>query len=187
MNKLHLINHSPFPLSLIIFGPELSSSIVLDGLSQRFYRLNHLTAYQSLAQELIDDLDGLSDEETGDAGEDATGEDTATATTTTTNGNGKRTATSPLRADQNDVKMDQDDQPKDPNQVQLQDGQLYVPTGGVRPADELDAEAVEGFKLEKVLDVRKVAPLTSSKRMKDVLEVSHQSILLQLTNKSSGH
>ncbi|TIB14477.1 hypothetical protein E3P92_01910, partial [Wallemia ichthyophaga] len=132
--------------------------------------LNHLTAYQSLAQELIDDLDGLSDEETGDAGEDATGEDTATATTTTTNGNGKRSAISPLRADQDDVKMDQDDQPKDPNQVQLQDGQLYVPTGGVRPADELDAEAVEGFKLEKVLDVRKVAPLTSSKRMKDVLE-----------------
>lgn len=64
--------------------------------------------------------------------------------------------------------MDTSEEPS----IELQEGQLYIPTGGVRPADELDAEAVEGYKLEKILDVRKVAPLTSSRRMKEVLEVS---------------
>lgn len=128
------------------------------------------TSTQSLAQELIDDLDGLSDEELPE------GSGEASATDEVSNENGKRPASTLLEDDheQEDQKMDEDDEPKDPNQVQLQEGQLYIPTGGVRPADELDAEAVESYKLGKVMDVRKVAPLTSSKRMKDVLEVSEQ-------------
>lgn len=69
--------------------------------------------------------------------------------------------------------MDTSEEPS----VELQEGQLYIPTGGVRPADELDAEAVESYKLGKILDVRKVAPLTSSRRMKEVLEVSVYSLV----------
>ncbi|CDO74558.1 hypothetical protein BN946_scf184632.g15 [Trametes cinnabarina] len=41
--------------------------------------------------------------------------------------------------------------------------------GGVRPAEELDAEEVQRMELSKVDDVRKVAKLEGSKRMNDIL------------------
>ncbi|KAI9066364.1 Nop domain-containing protein [Trametes sanguinea] len=42
--------------------------------------------------------------------------------------------------------------------------------GGVRPAEELDAEEVQRMELSKVDDIRKVAKLEGSKRMNDILK-----------------
>lgn len=44
--------------------------------------------------------------------------------------------------------------------------------GGVKPADELDAEDVQKMELGGVEDVRKVAKLEGSKRMTDIIKVS---------------
>lgn len=122
---------------------------------------------KSLAQELLDDLDGLS----GSDNENVENKEEI-------NENGKRKAIDePNDNDNNnnnndkhnDDKMESDND-EDDQQVQLQQGQLYIPEGGVKPTDELDAETVEGYKLGKILDVRMVAPLTSSKRMSDTLD-----------------
>lgn len=43
--------------------------------------------------------------------------------------------------------------------------------GGVKPADELDAEDVQKMELGGVEDVRKVAKLEGSKRMTDIIKV----------------
>ncbi len=43
--------------------------------------------------------------------------------------------------------------------------------GGVKPADELDAEEVQRMELGAVDDVRKVARLEGSRRMTEILSV----------------
>lgn len=48
----------------------------------------------------------------------------------------------------------------------------FVPEGGVRPAEELDAEDVENTDLTSVEDVNKVSKLISGKRLREVIEVS---------------
>lgn len=48
---------------------------------------------------------------------------------------------------------------------------MGVLTGGVRPAEQLDAEAVERMELGTVEDVSKVAKLYGSKRMRDIVNV----------------
>lgn len=47
----------------------------------------------------------------------------------------------------------------------------YVPEGGVRPADELDADEVEKTDMAGVEDVGKVAKLLSGKKLKEVIKV----------------
>jgi len=54
-------------------------------------------------------------------------------------------------------------------------GAGFVPEGGVRPADELDAEDVENTDLTNVEDVNKVSKLVSGKRLREVVEVRHVS------------
>jgi U4/U6 small nuclear ribonucleoprotein PRP31 len=48
--------------------------------------------------------------------------------------------------------------------------------GGVKPADELDAEDVQKMELSGVEDVRKVAKLEGSKRMTDIIKVRCQEV-----------
>ena len=48
---------------------------------------------------------------------------------------------------------------------------MGVMAGGVRPAEQLDAEAVERMELSTVEDVSKVAKLYGSKRMRDIVHV----------------
>ena len=53
--------------------------------------------------------------------------------------------------------------------------------GGVRPAEELDAEEVQRMELGSVEDIRKIAKLYGSKRMSDIVKVSlyyHSSVRL---------
>jgi U4/U6 small nuclear ribonucleoprotein PRP31 len=48
--------------------------------------------------------------------------------------------------------------------------------GGVKPADELDAEDVQQMELGSIDDVSKIAKLENSKRMADVLKASLQDL-----------
>lgn len=50
--------------------------------------------------------------------------------------------------------------------------------GGVKPADELDAEDVQAMELSGVEDVTKIAKLEGSKRMNDVLHVCCEHLFL---------
>lgn len=58
---------------------------------------------------------------------------------------------------------------------------MGVMAGGVRPAEQLEAEAVERMELGTVEDVSKVAKLYGSKRMRDILKVrqGHSQICIK--------
>lgn len=100
----------------------------------------------ALADDLLADLDGLSDE--GEPMEDDT---SAVAGV-------KRKAT------EAEDGSDQEDEGDGEN------GGLVL-EGGVKPADELDAEEVQRMELGAVEDVSKVAKLYGSKRMNDIVQV----------------
>lgn len=107
-----------------------------------------------LADELLADLEGLSDE----GGEDYPSGD---------NGPGpsllKRKASDAEMSDGNDGAEDE---------TNAQGG--LVLEGGVKPADELDKDDVQRMELGNVEDVSKVAKLDGSRRMNETLQVSHK-------------
>lgn len=51
----------------------------------------------------------------------------------------------------------------------------FVPEGGVRPAEELDAADVEKTDLTKVEDVSKVSKLVNGRRLREVIDVSPET------------
>jgi len=50
-------------------------------------------------------------------------------------------------------------------------GEVHVPEGGVRPADEVDPDEVNAMDLAGVAEVGKVARLQGSRTMREVLQV----------------
>jgi U4/U6 small nuclear ribonucleoprotein PRP31 len=109
-----------------------------------------------LADELLADLDGLSDNE-----EEYPDEEPAQSTSATTNGL-KRKATYDAEMSEEEGEEGEDDK---------QEVGGLVLEGGIKPADELDAEDVQQMELGGVEDVRKIAKLDGSKRMTDILKV----------------
>ncbi|TFK55845.1 Nop domain-containing protein [Heliocybe sulcata] len=114
-----------------------------------------------LADELLADLDGLSG---GEDEDEQIHEEEAKPAEASTAGV-KRKATT------QDVDMSDDDEAEgegeenDDSKV----GTLVMP-GGMKPADELDAEDVQQMELGGIDDVSKIAKLEGSKRMKDILK-----------------
>jgi U4/U6 small nuclear ribonucleoprotein PRP31 len=133
----------------------------------------------SLADELLNDLDGLSDDE------EAPQEKSDQAVPTSKVGdmgppalplNGKRKAEDEAVEDDEDDDLDNalggnngmdDADVGDEGSVSMSIG-----AGGVRPADELDREDVEGMDLKDVDDVESVVKLHKSKKLLDTLQVS---------------
>jgi U4/U6 small nuclear ribonucleoprotein PRP31 len=109
-----------------------------------------------LADELLADLGGFSDNE-----EEYPEEDPAPSTSTAPNGVKRKAATS-------DAEMSDDEGEGEGDQ---QEAVGLVLEGGIKPADELDAEDVQQMELGGVEDVRKIARLDGSKRMADILKV----------------
>jgi U4/U6 small nuclear ribonucleoprotein PRP31 len=105
-----------------------------------------------LADELLADLDGLSDNE------EEYPEEPAQSTSTSV----KRKATS-------DAEVSEEDEEGGEDHKQEVGG--LVLEGGIKPADELDAEDVQQMELGSIEDVRKIAKLDGSKRMTDILKV----------------
>jgi len=104
-----------------------------------------------LANDLLADLDDLSD---GEGEEEQIEAEPLPAV------GAKRKATE-------DADMSDEEEANDAQQEQTG----LILEGGVKPADELDAEDVQQMELGDVEDVRKVAKLQGSKGMADILNV----------------
>ncbi|KAJ3789686.1 hypothetical protein GGU10DRAFT_342576 [Lentinula aff. detonsa] len=109
-----------------------------------------------LADELLADLDGLS-EDGGDYNEEESKENEAGPSTEP---NRKR------KAEGSDDEMP--DEADDTEEKQGVEGMVLA--GGIRPADELDAEDVQAMDLGNIADVSKIAKLEGSKKMLDILK-----------------
>lgn len=115
-----------------------------------------------LADELLADLDGLSDD-----GEEYKEEEQEPSPTGPTSTNGlKRKAETTA----SDAEMSEGEDEEEGGDGQQQVGGLVL-EGGIKPADELDAEDVQQMELGRIEDVGKIAKLEGSKRMADILKV----------------
>jgi U4/U6 small nuclear ribonucleoprotein PRP31 len=110
----------------------------------------------ALADELLADLDGLSD-----AGDDYSDEEPKKAESSS--GLKRKATTDP------DDDMSEDGEGGADGETQGATGMVLE--GGIKPAEELDAEEVQRMELGAVDDVRKVARLEGSRRMSEILSV----------------
>lgn len=114
----------------------------------------------ALADELLADLEGLSE------GEEEYKEEDPEQQAEAGPSNGlKRKA-----VDDEDEDMSDEEEEGDGEDQKTAVGSLVL-EGGMKPADELDAEEVQRMELGNVEDVRKVAKLYGSKRMNDIVKV----------------
>ncbi|KAL1761486.1 hypothetical protein FB107DRAFT_286121 [Schizophyllum commune] len=112
-----------------------------------------------LADDLLNDLEGLSDDEQNEEEQEMQTEDSAGPSKDL-----KR------KADDAGLDADMSDEEGGEGQEESQEDPGFVPTGGVRPAEEFDAEDVQAMELLGVADVTKIAKLEGSKRMNDILK-----------------
>lgn len=112
-----------------------------------------------LADELLADLEGFSDE--GEGYEEEVGPSTSN--------DAAQVGTKRKAAEEPDEDMSDEEEEEGEGEGEQQAG--LVLEGGVRPADELDVDDVQQMKLGSVEDVTKIAKLYGSKRMNDILKV----------------
>ncbi|KAJ7781408.1 hypothetical protein B0H16DRAFT_1658996 [Mycena metata] len=113
-----------------------------------------------LADELLADLDGLSDD-----GEEYNEQQENNPQTTASTSNGLKRKAENTGSDEEMT----DEEGGEGEDGQQEIGGLVLP-GGMKPADELDAEDVQQMELSGIEDVSKVAKLDGSKRMTDILQ-----------------
>ena len=121
-----------------------------------------------LADELLADLEGFSDGGEGFEEEEELAPSTSNGALQTGT---KRKATEGL-----DEEMSDDEEGGEDGEGEQQVG--LVLEGGMRPADELDAEDVQQMELGGVEDVSKIAKLYGSKRMNDIIRVRRAFVTL---------
>ncbi|KAL1735827.1 hypothetical protein EV714DRAFT_233204 [Schizophyllum commune] len=112
-----------------------------------------------LADDLLNDLEGLSDDEQHEEEQEMQTEEAAGPSKDL-----KR------KADDAGLDADMSDEEGGEGQEESQEDPGFVPTGGIRPAEEFDAEDVQAMELLGVADVTKIAKLEGSKRMNDILK-----------------
>ncbi|GAA6006808.1 hypothetical protein JCM10207_009103 [Rhodosporidiobolus poonsookiae] len=121
----------------------------------------------SLADELMNDLDDL------DGGDSDLDNDLDHLVAGPSSSSVAATHSAPAQDDNSPTLKQEDDDDADLGDLDMGDavpeGQAYVPEGGVRPAEELDQEAVEGMDLKAVAEVGKVAKLQGGRTLRDVL------------------
>lgn len=120
----------------------------------------------SLADDLLADLEGLSGEE--NEYEDT--EEQQPKASASTSAGVKRKAP----ADEDDEMSDAEGEETGEGDTEGRAVGSLVLEGGVKPAEELDAEEVQRMELGAVEDVRKVAKLEGGKRMNDILKVRNE-------------
>ncbi|KAJ9122068.1 hypothetical protein QFC24_004295 [Naganishia onofrii] len=160
----------------------------------------------SLADELLNDLDGLSDEEVPqEASTSASGSGLGAMGPPALPTNGKRKADADANADDDDDEDDELDNALSGNNgasgsgaadngvdgsATMADGTSaagYVGAGGTRPAEELDREDVEGMDLKDVQDVEAVVKLQKSKKLLDILQrIEHYTAHPEDTSVEAG-
>ncbi|GAA5864607.1 hypothetical protein JCM8547_005597 [Rhodosporidiobolus lusitaniae] len=127
----------------------------------------------SLADELLNDLDDLdgADDDLDDELDQAMGDAQLSSGPSGSHSNGAATAGD---GDSGGVEGGDDDDDDNEQgdtamQSELAEGEVHVPEGGVKPAEELDAEAVEQMDLGAVKEVGKVAKLYGGRPLREVL------------------
>lgn len=131
-------------------------------MTSRVARLWPLTALHTftmsgLADELLADLDGISDD---DVERDASPVPPAAGPS-----NGRK------RKAEGDADADMSEDGEEDEQGTEGATAGMVLAGGVRPAEELDAEDVQQMELGGIADVTSIAKLEGTKRMTDILKV----------------
>jgi hypothetical protein len=125
----------------------------------------------SLADSLLADLDGFSDEE------DAQSPGPSSSKALPATGKGLMLPPPvPAKALQKRTAEALEEDEDEDMEVKLEDGTSavgYVPEGGVRPADELDEEEVEKADMTGIEDVSRVAKLAGGKKLRDIMAVSY--------------
>jgi U4/U6 small nuclear ribonucleoprotein PRP31 len=143
----------------------------------------------SLADELLLDLDGDSDGALSDSDQQQQQPEAGPSTSKSTTSNGSKggglmlpPSTLPskrkvLEDSLDDANTGGDDEDDEMNGRGEEEGGglMAIPEGGVRPAEELDKDAIEQMSLGGVDDVNKVAKLLGAKRLEVVLRVSLSS------------
>lgn len=126
----------------------------------------------ALADELMADLGGLSD-----AGDDYYDEESKEPESSS--GRKRKATTGP------DDDISEDGEGGADEETQGETGMVLE--GGVKPAEELDAEEVQRMELGAVDDVRKVARLEGSRRMTEILSVCSFLSFVSLSFDPFGH
>ena len=121
--------------------------------------LRNLPSMSGLADQLLADLDGLSDNGEDDYEQDEQSKNTA-----------QSTSAGQKRKAEDDQDLDMSDSDGGEVEDDRQDKGPLILEGGIKPADELDAEDVQAMELGGVEDVSKIAKLDGSKRMTDILK-----------------
>lgn len=119
-----------------------------------------------LADELLADLDGLSGDENEEYPEDEPVPSSSSVTAKRKAGD----ANLPDGEAAEEEEADEDEEMGEAEREGQEIGSLVL-EGGVRPADELDAEDVQAMELGGIEDVTKIAKLEGSKRMAEILQV----------------
>ncbi|GAA6040887.1 hypothetical protein JCM8097_003172 [Rhodosporidiobolus ruineniae] len=120
-----------------------------------------------LANDLLNDLDDL------DGGDDLD-DDLDAMVAGPSNTNGAADSPAPAGEGEGEGEADEDDEMEDAEAAEgdaadVPVGEMHVPEGGVRPAEELDQEQVDQMDLGAVKEVGKVAKLYGGRTLKDVL------------------
>lgn len=162
-----------FPrLSSLGFRPTVTESVLGFNFTAKTREMS------GLADELLADLEGLSGGEEEEQEEPQSAPPKASSSTLPQ----KRKATddAPSSSLADDLEDDDDDDDEDREMAPAEEemeasnrrevGSLVL-EGGVRPADELDAEDVQQMELGGIEDVTKIAKLEGSKRMTEILKV----------------
>ncbi|KAJ2924967.1 hypothetical protein H1R20_g12140, partial [Candolleomyces eurysporus] len=116
-----------------------------------------------LADELLADLEGLS----GDENEEYPDEPEASTSTALPQ---KRKADGDPDVEEDEGAAEDEDEEMGEDEAAGKEIGSLVLEGGVKPADELDAEDVQQMELGGIEDVTKIAKLENSKRMSDILK-----------------
>lgn len=121
-----------------------------------------------LADELLRDLEG-DDGEVGSYSDEEPGSPAADNVAASSGTRGKRKADDDEDGE-NGMKADNSDDDVPAGYVKQEEVEMAIPEGGVRPAEELDAEDVAQMQLRNVKDVKSVARLSGTKTFKEVLQ-----------------
>ena len=129
-----------------------------------------------LADELLADLEGLS----GGEEEEEDVQLSEASTSAPVNGLKRKALGTDLDLEQDEEDEDVEGEGEtatgaDGKEIEI--GGLVL-EGGVKPADELDAEDVQRMELGGIEDVSKIAKLEGSKRMSDILKVRIYPVLI---------
>lgn len=138
------------------------------------------------ADDLLADLEGLDDDGNLDDEQEEEQPQQPAPSSSATNDLKRKAAGTAESEDEDDDMEDGEETAKDADGKAVEVGGLVL-EGGIKPADELDAEDVQRMELGGIEDVNTIAKLEGSKRMNDVLKARTGILCLLLHKLTSDY